>query len=629
MAIPPHNASVSPPAIAAGGRPGFMPAAPHPREQERIDSLHALHVLDSEHEKRYDDLTRLVADIFDVPICLVSLVDENRQWFKAHCGIDARETGRDLAFCAHALHEERYLVVNDASKDERFHDNPLVTGPPYLRFYAGALLRDSSGLPLGTLCLIDHTPRELSAPQLERLGRCATLVENELVQRDSLLTERTRATLQASIDPITGYSTRRRYLQTFAHWMESRGSESYQAIMLKVSEAEHWRHHQGEVFLQEAMQSLSSQINESFDDEDVIKGRLCSDTLIILLPQRQSVSGMRWQRFITQPWLMHLSSALRPKLLVATATFTPEGTTAHELVELLEEELASAAHWAPCQQNLQVADLSSNVTLAIALGDRFARALRDNELSLHAQPILDVRTRKVCGMEMLLRWQVQGRWVTANQMLRMAERAGLGEELDTWVLRQTCAMVSRWQSQRSTESLGVPVSLNLSAKRLIDSEYAETLRRILRLNRLKGEHLRLDLTGCERFAETPEAMIAAMTSLTRDGVSFCIDRFGRENANLRLLSRMPAVAVKLHPRFMAPQQHEPDQTRLIKAWTCAMKTLGLVPIAVGSKRVQQLSELESLGFDQVQSDAFGQPALPEDSYAQWLAETHSSLNKRL
>ena len=76
-------------------------------------------------------------------------------------------------------------------------------------------------------------------------------------------------------------------------------------------------------------------------------------------------------------------------------------------------------------------------------------------------------------------------------------------------------------------------------------------------------------------------MIAAMTSLTRDGVSFCIDRFGRENANLRLLSRMPAVAVELHPRFMAPQQHEPDQTRLIKAWTCAMKTLGLVPIAVG------------------------------------------------
>ena len=93
-------------------------------------------------------------------------------------------------------------------------------------------------------------------------------------------------------------------------------------------------------------------------------------------------------------------------------------------------------------------------------------------------------------------------------------------------------MISRWQSQRSTESLGVPVSLNLSAKRLIDSEYAETLRRILRLYRLKGEHLRLDLTGCERFAETPEALIAAMTSLTRDGVSFCIDRFGRENANL-------------------------------------------------------------------------------------------------
>lgn len=622
MADPISEASLAP-----GGRPGFRPAAPHPREQERICSLHSLQVLDSNHEKRYDDLTRLVADIFDVPICLVSLVDEDRQWFKAHCGLDARETGRDIAFCAHALHEERFFIVNDASKDERFYDNALVTGPPHVRFYAGAVLRDSSGLPLGTLCLIDHKSRQLSEAQLDRLERCAALVENELIQRDALLAERARATLQASIDPITGYSVRRRYLQKLSSWLDEYASDqTLQVILIKVQGSERWRKQKGSDFVDGVLQSLSTQLNENFDSNEMLKGRLNHDTLMVLLPQKQAVSGMRWSRFVDQPWLLHLSATVRPTLLICSASLVPGATTAHELIEILEEELHNASDWAPLQKDIQVADLTSSLQLRIQLNNRFAQALRDNELSVHIQPMFKCGTLALSGQEVLLRWKEQDRWVTPYQMLRIASHAGLTEELDIWVLRQACALLSQWQgSDEEVSTVQLPLSLNIAATRLLEVDYVDAMRRVLRLYRIKGQQLQLDISGTEDFMESPESLVAAMKALISEGISFCIDRFGPENDSLRLLSLLPAKSVKLHPRWIAQLQTDPRQARLLKAWTAALHVLGLEAIAVGVEHARQQQVLEDLGFDQVQGFAFGQPVPPTDSYQEWLTNIKTAI----
>ncbi|MDH3249348.1 MAG: GAF domain-containing sensor histidine kinase [Acidimicrobiia bacterium] len=141
-----------------------------PNEAERLNELRELEILDTLPEATYDSITFLASQICGVPIALVSIVDEDRQWFKSRVGLDATETHRNLAFCAHAINEpEKILIVPDASLDTRFMANPLVTSDPNIRFYAGAPLVTSSGSALGTLCVIDREPRDLSEDQLVSL----------------------------------------------------------------------------------------------------------------------------------------------------------------------------------------------------------------------------------------------------------------------------------------------------------------------------------------------------------------------------------------------------------------------------------------------------------------------------
>lgn len=152
-------------------------------EPERLAALAATKLLDSEAEVTFDRITGLASRITDCPMALVSLLTSKRQWFKSRIGVEAPETPRGWAFCSYTILQEEGMVVEDAHVDERFRDNPLVTGPPFIRFYAGVPVTDPASNRLGTLCVLDTKPRRLTEEQSSSLKDLAEMVNERIAQR--------------------------------------------------------------------------------------------------------------------------------------------------------------------------------------------------------------------------------------------------------------------------------------------------------------------------------------------------------------------------------------------------------------------------------------------------------------
>ncbi|MDD2669016.1 GAF domain-containing protein, partial [Zoogloea sp.] len=152
-----------------------VPGIPR-NEAERIQVLRELLILDTDPEERFDVITVYCQSRFDCAIALVTLVDSDRQWFKSACGLNVRETPRDISFCGHVILQDEVMVINDTLQDPRFADNPLVLGAPFIRFYAGAPLTLSSGHNVGTLCIIDPKPKRLAEEEVAHLEVLARLV---------------------------------------------------------------------------------------------------------------------------------------------------------------------------------------------------------------------------------------------------------------------------------------------------------------------------------------------------------------------------------------------------------------------------------------------------------------------
>jgi diguanylate cyclase (GGDEF)-like protein len=248
------------------------PGKPH-NEEARLKALQSLNILDTQPEERFDRLTRLARRMFGVPIALVSLVDENRQWFKSHDGIDVSETPREISFCGHAIHDDSLFIVNDAASDERFSDNPLVLNDPNIRFYAGYPLKHHDGSRLGTLCIIDKEPRSLSEEDIEAFNDLAQLAEHELA-----------AFQLATLDELTGISNRRGFAILAQNSMSLCARQGMIAtlVFLDLDNFKLINDNFGHAEGDQALIAFADQMRNTFRDSDIF-ARIGGDEFVVLL----------------------------------------------------------------------------------------------------------------------------------------------------------------------------------------------------------------------------------------------------------------------------------------------------------------------------------------------------------
>ncbi|HDY8171380.1 TPA: sensor domain-containing diguanylate cyclase [Vibrio vulnificus] len=257
-------------------------------EPQRIADLHSLNILDTAAEERFDRVTRIARRLFDVPIALVSLVDEDRQWFKSCFGLDVSETPRDISFCGHAILGADTLIVEDASQDARFADNPLVTSEPHIRFYAGVPLMFEHSSCLGTLCIIDTKPRTLNEDERLDLIDLAKMAERELA-----------ATHSASIDDLTQISNRRGFMTLAKKSMAycEVGDYPYSIAYLDLNGFkpinDQFGHQEGDL----ALKAFADTMKKSFRESDVF-ARLGGDEFVVFMSgASRSVAQIAIQRF--------------------------------------------------------------------------------------------------------------------------------------------------------------------------------------------------------------------------------------------------------------------------------------------------------------------------------------------
>ena len=324
-----------------------------PNEPARIAALQNLAILDTLPEQSFDDITLLAAHVCEAPIALISLVDTARQWFKSHHGLDATQTPRGVAFCAHAiLQPEEIFVIQDATQDVRFADNPLVTGDPSIRFYAGAPLVMPDGYALGTLCVIDRQPRDISSAQKAALAALGRQVVAQLLLREALKEldlhrralelDRARLAEESVTDALTGLKNRRGFVRSL-EFEVSRAGRHAQPIALLLLDVDAFKsfndafgHPEGDDALRDVAQILRSSVR----DYDIV-ARPGGEEFAVIAPNTDEVAAV----LLAERFRHAIESAQWPKRAITVSvgiTCSRDQVTADRLIDVADKALYRA-----------------------------------------------------------------------------------------------------------------------------------------------------------------------------------------------------------------------------------------------------------------------------------------------
>ena len=604
-----------------------LPMPPPEIEQARLLDLHSLRLLDTASEDRFDRLTRLVADAVDIPIAWLSLVDSKRQWFKSAYGVERGETAREVAFCAHAILEPELLVVPDACRDPRFASNPLVLGEPRIRFYAGAVLRGPAGHAVGTCCIIDRKPRELSEQEKQLLRQVAALAERELHQTRHLADLRSEIEREVFQDAETGLPNERLFTDRLTQGIERAAARAEQLTVLCVNFANIGavKALSGSASDRALLIEAARRVARSAGGGGATTARRGHQLAVLLPggPQEKGETVRLIAKTLAEPFEMGGVSHY-PGALVGASVFPADGGSAEALIAASEAALAADASASQLRCRYYNPAIGAALASRHDLENRLHRALGDDAVHLAYQPKVDARSGALCGAEALLRWTDPERGVVSPlDIVEVAERSELIHELGAWVLRRVCRQIRAWHDKGLR--IG-PVAANLSGAELLSPALRSRVESAIEEAAIPPGSLELEITESTLIADLAGAA-ERIGELAEAGIAFAIDDFGTGYSSLSYLKRLPVAYLKIDRAFVKDIAVSADDAAMAQGIIGIARSLRLKVIAEGVETAAQATQLRASGCDQLQGYLFARP-LPPDEFEAWVLRSRSNVLSR-
>lgn len=620
------------------GGPSAMQEAPIPaNDAARLAELRSYGLLDSPDEQAFDDIGHLARTIAGTPIGIVSLVDENRQWFKTCIGLQARETPRAISFCGHTILQRQPLIIEDARDDPRFSDNPLVVEEPHIRFYAGFPLVSANGMSLGSLCAIDTEARQLSVTQIDALQRLArqTVKLMELKREGRLLAARGQQLQQLSrhatpAGPIT--------LQPAAEvirlldLMVSQELQPCLAVLrIGLKDLRRLQSTLGNAAAEQWRQRCNERLQQLLP-ADVHWAWLSDNELIAVLPY---ASGEEELALLAGTISEQLESPvpvagqlLSSQVAIGIALYKGNYASAEAL--LADAAIAQQIARSQPGSHFSFIDLATRIQAQqdISLEAGLHRALRDGELEPFFQPLVDLRSDAVVGVEALVRWRdARGTLLQATTLLAAARRAGLTARVDLQLIGNAIR-TSRLIAQALPDQ-PLLLSLNLSAELLNDPLQRHELLTLLDREPLPPRwQLQLELIE-EALQQSEQDLQEFLNQLCQRGVLVAIDDFGTGYSSLSRLHTMPLHAIKIDASFVGRIQDPiKPSNNLLELVRQLGRDLGLHTTAEGIETETQRLWLQEHGFDWGQGYLFAKPMARDDLISYLKNTSHEQKSAR-
>jgi diguanylate cyclase (GGDEF)-like protein len=595
-------------------------------ESERLAALRRCEALDTAPEIAFDDLVLLASRVCEAPMAAISLVDEHRQWFKSQVGFEIRQTARDVAFCAHAILQPDLLVVPDALKDERFHDNPLVRNDPRVRFYAGAPLVTTDGQAIGALCVMDTAARSLSTRQAEALHVLARQVINQIELRQAQ-----RRLVQAALhDALTGLPNRVLLMDRIEHCIaraRSRGNYHFAVLYLDLDRFkvinDSMDHSAGDQLLVTVAQRLTQSVRggdtvgRAEDDLETV-ARLGGDEFTVVLenlraPEDAAVVARRLLAELAKPL------PLNGQEIVVTASMgvvAGSGGAASAGQLLRDADVAMYRAKGAGGNRFAMFDqaMHASATNRMRLENDLRRAIERGQLVLEYQPIVSLQNLKLKGFEALLRWQFGGKLIGPEEFVPVAEETGLIVPIGRWIIAEACRQLAEWR--RAFAALPLTMSINLSRRQFADRELMAHVSRTLCETGLEASSLQLELTESAIWNEESARVI--LPRLKEMGVHLAMDDFGTGYSSLSCLRDYPLDVLKIDRSFVSGRGSCRDAAAVLKGIVDLAHNLQMRAVAEGIETMEETTMLQSVQCDEGQGYLFSPPCNVQTATA-WIS----------